>query len=55
MDNIFTPKGMRPDERAVANFLHEAIQLTMSGEVDEFAQKDGLRHYGEKADPPKQQ
>lgn len=55
MDNIFTLKGMGPDEQAVANFLHEAIQLTMSGELDELAKEDGLHHYGEEADSPKEQ
>ena len=40
MDNLFTPKGMSPDEQAVVNFLREAIQLTMSGELDELARED---------------
>ena len=47
MDNLFTPKGMGPDEQVVANFLHKAIQLTMSGELDELAKENGLHHYGE--------
>lgn len=55
MDNIFAPKEMTPDEQTAANFLREAIQLTMSGELDELARKNGLHHYGEEADPPKQQ
>ena len=53
MDDLFAPKGMGPDEQAVAKFLHEAIQLTMSGELDELAREDGLRHSGEEENPPK--
>ena len=51
MDNIFTPKGMGPDERAMANFLREAIQLTMSGELDELAREKSLYRYRKEADP----
>jgi len=47
------PKGIGPDEQAVANFLHEAIQLAMIGELDELARENGLHRYGEEADPPK--
>ena len=51
MDNIFASKEMRPDEQAVANFLHEAIQLTMSGELDKLARENGMRHYGDEDSP----
>ncbi len=55
MDDIFTPKGMGPDEQAVANFLHEAIQLTMSGELEELTKEESLHHSGEEEDHPKEQ
>ena len=55
LDDIFAPKEMSPDEQAVAKFLHEAIELTMSGELDELARGNGLHHYGEEADPPGEQ
>lgn len=55
LDDLFAPKELGADEQAVANFLREAIQLTMSGELDELAWENGLHHYGEEADPPGEQ